>query len=110
MEELLTVNGCGTSREDVERCRSRGVHDERATVEDIARSAAGKFKARIRSTTGNGIQAKVAAIKAPKQPIPFKDWKGKEWTDALKSNLYELNGDRFEILKLNMIEKTKVML
>ena len=49
----------------------------------------------------------LAKIKAPKPAIPFSEWKGKEWTEALKSNLYELHGDRFEILKVEYDRKNK---
>ena len=49
----------------------------------------------------------VAKIKAPKPPVAFENWKGKEWTEALKSNLYELHGDRFEILKVEYDRKNK---
>jgi len=49
----------------------------------------------------------VAKIKPLKQPVPFKDWKGAQWTEALKSNLYELHGNRFEILKVEYDRKNK---
>ena len=49
----------------------------------------------------------LAKIKAPKPPVAFENWKGKEWTEALKSNLYELHGDRFEILKVEYDRKNK---
>ena len=50
---------------------------------------------------------KVAKVKVPKPPIPFSEWKGQQWSDALKSNLYEFEGNRFEILKVEYDRKGK---
>jgi hypothetical protein len=49
----------------------------------------------------------VAKVKVPKPPIPFAQWKGAQWTSALKSNLYELHGGRFEILNVEYDRKSK---
>jgi hypothetical protein len=51
------------------------------------------------------VQMKEA--KPPKAPIPFSEWRGPEWTTALKSNLYEFEGNRFEILKVEYDRKGK---
>jgi hypothetical protein len=48
------------------------------------------------------------AAKPPKAPIPFQEWKGPQWTDALKSNLYDFEGNRFEILKVEYDRKQKL--
>jgi hypothetical protein len=50
---------------------------------------------------------KVAKVKVPKPPIPFQEWKGPQWTDALKSNLYDFEGGRYEILKVEYDRKEK---
>jgi hypothetical protein len=48
------------------------------------------------------------AVKIAKPPVPFSEWKGKEWTQALKSNLYSFENNRFEILKVEYDRKQKL--
>jgi len=60
----------------------------------------------VEQTIPEVVQLK--AVKITKPPIPFADWKGKEWTEALKSNLYEFEENRFEILKVEYDRKQKL--